>query len=105
MFRSVYKAALVASLSVSGMLALDVALDGGFLVPEVHAVIGRPITPMSYAGVARRTTRRAIYATSVYQATLPAGCRTVAIDGTTLHQCGATYYQPTGGRYVVVQVQ
>lgn len=105
MFRSVYKAALVASVALSGVLALDIALDGGFLVPEVHAVIGRPMTPLSYAGVARRTTRRAIYATSVYRATLPAGCRTIVIDGTTLHQCGATYYQPTGGRYVVVQVQ
>jgi len=29
------------------------------LVTEAHAVIGRPLTPVSYAGVARRTTRRA----------------------------------------------
>ena len=29
------------------------------LVSTAHAVIGRPLTPMSYAGVARRTTRRA----------------------------------------------
>lgn len=28
------------------------------LVPEVLAIIGRPATPMSYAGVARRTVRR-----------------------------------------------
>jgi hypothetical protein len=28
-------------------------------VSEAEAVIGRPLTPMSYAGVARRTTRRA----------------------------------------------
>jgi hypothetical protein len=25
-----------------------------------HAIIGRPLTPLSYAGVARRTTRRAV---------------------------------------------
>lgn len=31
----------------------------GSLVTEAHAVIGRPLTPMSYAGVARRTTYRA----------------------------------------------
>jgi hypothetical protein len=31
----------------------------GSLITEAHAVIGRPMTPMSYAGVARRTTRRA----------------------------------------------
>jgi len=33
----------------------------GSLVTEAHAIIGRPLTPMSYAGVARRTTRRAVY--------------------------------------------
>ena len=30
-------------------------------VTRAEAVIGRPVTPMSYAGVARRTTRRATY--------------------------------------------
>lgn len=99
------KGILMASAALIGGLAVDTALDGGFLVPEAQAVIGRPLTPLSYAGVARRTTRRAIYATSVYRATLPAGCRTVIIEGTTLHQCGATYYQPAGSQYVVVQVQ
>jgi hypothetical protein len=33
------------------------ALPG--LVSRAEAVIGRPLTPLSYAGVARRTTRRA----------------------------------------------
>lgn len=32
----------------------------GSLVTEAHAIIGRPLTPMSYAGVARRTTARAM---------------------------------------------
>lgn len=31
------------------------------VVPEVLAVVGRPLTPMSYAGVARRTVRRSAY--------------------------------------------
>ncbi len=30
------------------------------LLSEANARIGRPLTPMSYAGVARRTTRRAV---------------------------------------------
>jgi|EndMetStandDraft_3_1072993.scaffolds.fasta_scaffold01860_10 hypothetical protein len=30
------------------------------MVSTAEAVIGRPLTPMSYAGVARRTTRRAV---------------------------------------------
>jgi hypothetical protein len=32
------------------------------LVSSAHAIIGRPVTPLSYAGVARRTTRRAVAA-------------------------------------------
>jgi hypothetical protein len=32
------------------------------IVSEANAIIGRPLTPMSYAGVARRTTRRAVVA-------------------------------------------
>ena len=42
------------------------------LVQDAAAVIGRPLTPLSFAGVARRTTRRAIvyggaaYSTSTY---------------------------------------
>lgn len=32
------------------------------LVGDAEAVIGRPATPVTYAGVARRTTRRAVYA-------------------------------------------
>jgi hypothetical protein len=39
------------------LLALFLAV-----VPEVLAVVGRPLTPVSYAGVARRTVRRANYA-------------------------------------------
>jgi len=37
-------------------------------VTEAQAVIGRPLTPMSYAGVARRTTRRAYGAYGAYGA-------------------------------------
>ena len=44
----------------------------GSLITEAYARIGRPLTPMSYAGVARRTTRRAVaygaYAAPVYAA-------------------------------------
>lgn len=86
------------------LLLLAAGAPDGWVIRDAEAVIGRPITPVSVAGVARRSTRRAIYATSVYAATLPAGCRTVVIDGVALHQCGVTYYQATGGRYVLVRV-
>ena len=37
-------------------------------MPKAHAIIGRPLTPMSYAGVARRTTTRAVVATGAVAA-------------------------------------
>lgn len=36
--------------------------DADLLVTTADARIGRPLTPLSYAGVARRTTRRGAYA-------------------------------------------
>ncbi len=46
-----------AALLWSGQLPLD---PNTALVSSAEARIGRPLTPMSYAGVARRTTRRAV---------------------------------------------
>jgi hypothetical protein len=93
------------------VLAGEVHLDGaqqqplrGALVPEAHAVVGRPLTPVSVAGTARRTARRTVRRTSVYAATLPKGCSAVTISGSALHQCGSTYYQASGSQYVVVEV-
>ena len=37
------------------------SISSGSLITEANARIGRPLTPMSYAGVARRTTGRAVY--------------------------------------------
>ena len=37
----------------------ETSIDKG-LVTSAEARVGRPLTPMSYAGVARRTTRRAV---------------------------------------------
>jgi hypothetical protein len=48
----------------------------GLFLSQAEARIGRPLTPMSYAGVARRTTRRAVtYGAAVGAATVySAGC-------------------------------
>jgi hypothetical protein len=46
-----------AALLWSGQWPLD---SQSSLVSSAEARIGRPLTPMSYAGVARRTTRRAV---------------------------------------------
>ena len=87
----------------AALVAADMATDG-FIVRSAEAIIGRPATPGSVAGVARRTTRRMVRRTSVYVATLPVGCQTVVIEGSTLYQCGGTYYQTSGTQYEVVEV-
>jgi hypothetical protein len=51
--------AVVATLAAGLIWSGKVTLDDG-LVSSAEARIGRPLTPMSYAGVARRTTRRAV---------------------------------------------
>ena len=43
------------------------------LVSSAEARIGRPLTPMSYAGVARRTTRRAVVGGAVVGGAVAAG--------------------------------
>ncbi len=93
---------------INGVLVAVVCLGSlapvGPLVGEAQARVGRPMTPVSVAGVARRSTRRAIRRSTIYVATLPRGCTQVNIDGTVLQQCGGTYYQPHQGQYVVVYI-
>jgi hypothetical protein len=84
-------------------------LDGDLIksdafVSSAEARIGRPLTPRSVAGVARRTTRRVVRRSAIYVAALPAACVRVSINGAAYWQCGGTYYQSSGGRYVVVYI-
>jgi hypothetical protein len=91
-----------------GLIAAALVVDGwlpiGVIVGEAQAVVGRPMTPGSVAGVARRTTRRTIRRSAIYASSLPGGCRTVMIDGSSLYSCAGTYYQRYGSQYVVVYV-
>jgi hypothetical protein len=95
-----FKAVLVAVVLVVADMATD-----DLVITSAEARVGRPATPGSVAGVARRTTRRMVRRTSVYVATLPTGCQTVVVEGTTLQQCGTTYYQASGSQYEVVEVE
>ena len=58
--RKVFMAAAAIAAFAAGLSFNDgnVVTDGAF--SEAQARVGRPLTPMSYAGVARRTTRRAV---------------------------------------------
>jgi hypothetical protein len=92
--RKPLRIALAATIGV-GVLFVNEQLPQirtGAFVSEAEARIGRPLTPMSYAGVARRTTRRAygygaagVYGAPVYGAPVvygapayAAGCYQVA---------------------------
>lgn len=76
----------------------------GSFIGEAHAIVGRPLTPGSVAGVARRTTRQVVRRSTIYVAALPAGCARTSVNGAVIWRCGGVYYQPYGGRYVVVYV-
>jgi hypothetical protein len=93
----------------TAILLVDVRWDGRLpnvsIPSQALAVIGRRATPVSAAGVARRTTRRVVRRTSAHVAALPpTGCAQVNINGAVYFQCGSTYYQASGKEYVVVTV-
>lgn len=74
--------------SVAGAALLwsgDNPIPSGLFISQAEARIGRPATPMSYAGVARRTTRRAVAYGTAAGAAAAAG----------------TYYDAPGCRQVV----
>jgi hypothetical protein len=106
--RATLRTIAMAAMLLSAGLVLDGTnapwLPGSLTVPEAHARVGRPATPGSVAGVARRTTRRRIRRSTIYVATLPTSCRQVNIEGTVLMDCGGTYYQAANSQYVVVYV-
>jgi hypothetical protein len=68
---------LAAAMAFAGALLWngESDVDHG-LVSASQARVGRPLTPMSYAGVARRTSRRAVYGTAA--AAAAAGAYAVA---------------------------
>src|SRR5688500_4340169 len=89
-----------------GLVLCGVVVEAG----EALAVVGRPLTPVSYAGVARRTTRRAVYSGAAYGGAAyggyatapPSNCTAVVSGGSTVHNCGGTTVTPyyDGGNVV-----
>jgi len=93
------------------MATLAVGVVAIPLASLVEARVGRPLTPVSVAGVRRRTRRRVrrrVYV-GMSLATLPYGCTaTRVMGGITYNYCGGIWYQPqyqgTNVVYVVHQV-
>jgi hypothetical protein len=103
----IQRAAILWLAPVVAMLAID--LGAGLSVPGFHAVIsdaqarvGRPLTPVSVAGTARRTTRRVVRRTAYRVAALPPGCPYGPYYGGYYYYCGGKYYEQSGSTYVVV---
>ena len=74
--RSIFLSAVAVATVV---LVTLVSERGTELISQSEARVGRPLTPMSYAGVARRTTRRAVAvgaagAAGAYYGAYPPGC-------------------------------
>jgi len=73
--------ALLLGLTLPLLLLADVAPEaplGLRFVPEAGAIIGLPFTPLSFAGVARRTTRRVVYTESAVAASSAAAASAAA---------------------------
>jgi hypothetical protein len=60
--RKVFMLAAAGAAFAVGLSWNDGSLVKNGVFSEAQARVGRPLTPMSYAGVARRTTRRAVAA-------------------------------------------
>lgn len=70
-----YRLTKVIGLFVIGaaLMVADLTIIPGSIFGVTEAVIGRPLTPVSVAGVARRTTRRTVYAAGAYGYASPYG--------------------------------
>ena len=111
MKRKVSRAPFALSFLISLFISLVISfpavdITNILFVTNAEARIGRPASPTSVAGVARRTTRRAARRHR-YVRTLPRGCTTVVTGGVTYHHCGGVYYQPVyqGTQLVYIVVE
>jgi len=100
------KLAGVALAAVIGMVGLELGaglgIPGVGVIDEAQARVGRPATPVSVAGVGRRTTRRVVRRTAYSVAVLPAGCVYGNYYGGYYHRCGNVYYEQSGNVYIQV---
>ena len=79
---SLKRAMLAAAVVVCGASgSIDWTSEGlSYSVESAQARVGRPLTPVSVAGVARRTTRRAVVGGAVVGGAV-AGCVRVLVNG------------------------
>ncbi|MDZ7652633.1 MAG: hypothetical protein U5L03_08850 [Burkholderiaceae bacterium] len=91
----IYKALVIAA-ALPLLYLADVAPDAApalTLIREAHAIVGAPMTPVSVAGVARRTTVRAVSATAATSAASQQQAATAQQQQATAQQQAATAQQ------------
>lgn len=75
-------AAIVAGFAACGSLGLSIDEGLSLSLSRAEARVGRPLTPVSVAGVARRTTRRAVVGgAAVGAAAAGTACVRVLVNG------------------------
>jgi len=78
---SLRRSLLVVAVVACAAGSFDWSSDGiSFFIGSAQARVGRPLTPVSVAGVARRTTRRAVVGGAAVGAAA-AGCVRVLVNG------------------------
>lgn len=101
------KATIVVLAGSTGLWSFGPVENGIFLgisagMSQAEARVGRPLSAVSYAGVARRTSRRVAHRTAVRVNSLPAGCMYGTYYGGSYWNCGSAFYEQSGGVYVQV---
>ena len=82
MLRNISLSAAVVALGVSGSLGWSADEGISLSLGRAEARVGRPLTPVSVAGVARRTTRRAVVGgAAVGAAAVGTACVRVLVNG------------------------
>src|SRR4051794_8192431 len=95
--KRVRKAAIaISAFACAAIFSFDWSKQDGIVmsVDSAQARVGRPLTPVSVAGVARRQTRRAVYGAGISDAAIVGTAAAVAAAP---YYGGAGYY--TGGPY------
>ena len=96
------------TIPIMAVLALFAISELGFQLQifagPAEARVGRPLTPVSVAGVARRTTRWTLRRTAAVVATLPSNCVYGTDYGYNVYRCGNAYYEQSGNTYTQVNI-
>jgi hypothetical protein len=103
--KSLAASAILAALSICTVDFAAGIVAPGVFGGEARAVVGRPLTPLSYAGVARRTTRRVVRRTAYRVNALPPGCIYGPYYGGNYYNCAGTYYEKSGNVYIQVVIE